>query len=370
MTKVLITGGAGFIGSHLADELLRTGYEVHALDSLIPQVHGAGQARPGYLDKDIELQIGDIRDSGAVERALDGVDGVFHLASAVGVGQSMYEVAHYTSVNDLGTAVLLEALIKRPVQRLVLASSMSIYGEGLYVDSIGNLAHTVARDRSDLERGAWEPHDANGLPLNPTPTPETKSPSLASVYALNKYAQERMCIMIGQAYAIPTVALRLFNVFGIRQSLSNPYTGVLAIFASRFLNNKPPLVFEDGNQRRDFVSVYDVARAFRLAYECREANGQVFNIGGGIAYTITEVAETVRDAVGSRVSPLITGKYRVGDIRHCYADISLAEKVLGYRPAESLREGMLEFVAWLNDQTADDLVERAAAELSSRGLTI
>src|SRR5512147_1933678 len=261
MGQMLITGGAGFIGSHLADALLARGHRVRALDNLAEQVHGAGQPRPAYLDPAVELIVGDVRDPAAVRRALNGVDAVFHLAAAVGVGQSMYEIAHYTDVNNRGTAVLLEALIDRPVQRLVVASSMSLYGEGLYRDADERLVSGAERPLAHLRAAQWEPMDAAGRPLTPVPTPETKPPSLASVYALSKFDQERLCLMIGRAYDIPTVALRFFNVFGPRQALSNPYTGVLAIFAARLLNDHRPAVFEDGRQRRDFVSVRDVARA-------------------------------------------------------------------------------------------------------------
>jgi dTDP-L-rhamnose 4-epimerase len=371
MTTVLITGGAGFIGSHLADELLRNGYHVRVIDCLLPQVHGTGQERPSYLSPEVELHIADIRDSAALERALSGVDGVFHLAAAVGVGQSMYEVTRYTEINNIGTAVLLEALIKNPVKKLVAASSMSIYGEGMYRDSANNPRDDVSRDRARIEQGEWEPRDSDGTLLMPTPTPESKRPSLASIYALSKYAQERMCLMIGEAYGIPTATLRLFNVFGSRQSLSNPYTGVLAIFASRLLNRNPLLIFEDGMQKRDFVSVGDVARAFRLAYESPAADGMSINVGSGRAYSILEVAALASKAIGTESASIgVSGTYRVGDIRHCYADITLAQRVLGYEPQTNLESGLGPFVEWLGGQRPDDQVEHATAELRSRGLTI
>src|SRR5688572_2369358 len=271
--RILITGGAGFIGSHLADELLAQGYRVRALDNLSPQVHGeAGEEgrRPGYLDREVELIRGDMRDHAAVARALEGVDAVYHLAAVVGVGQSMYEIERYVSVNTLGTAILLEALAKRPVERLVVASSMSIYGEGLYRRRDGSVVAGEERSLEQLQAHDWELRDADGEPLAPVATPESKSASVPSVYALSKYDQEQMCLKVGRAYGIPTVALRFFNIYGTRQALSNPYTGVLAIFGSRFLNGKPPLVNEDGHQQRDFVSIYDVARACRQALEVPE----------------------------------------------------------------------------------------------------
>ena len=265
--NILITGGAGFIGSHLVDELLTDGYRVRALDNLSPQVHGTDGSRPSYLNPEVELTVGDIRDPEVVRQALKGIDVVYHFAAVVGVGQSMYEIGKYTSTNNLGTAVLLEALIEQPVERLIVASSMSIYGEGLYQTPDGSLCAGFQRTQDQLKTGEWEVRNSAGEVLKPVPTPETKQPSLASVYALSKYDQERMCLMIGQSYGIPTVALRFFNTYGTRQSLSNPYTGVLAIFASRLLNNNPPLIFEDGYQQRDFVSIHDVVQACRLALE-------------------------------------------------------------------------------------------------------
>ena len=369
--RVLITGGAGFIGSHLADELLRHGYRVRALDNLSPQVHGEGRRRPSYLSADVELQVGDVRDDAAVTKALEGADVVVHFAAAVGVGQSMYQVAEYTSVNNLGTAVLLEAIAKRPVERLLVASSMSVYGEGLYRAPGGGVRVGVERGEAQLRASDWEVRDEEGRPLEPLPTPETKTPSLASVYALSKYDQERLCLMLGRAYKVPTVALRFFNVYGPRQALSNPYTGVLAIFAARLLNDSPPLVFEDGEQRRDFVSVYDVARACRLALENDAATGRVLNVGSGRSVTVSEVARRAAHAVGKpKIEPVVTGKCRVGDIRHCFADVSLAREVLGYEPKVEFSAGLEELAGWLAGQRADDRAEQARAELEARGLTL
>jgi dTDP-L-rhamnose 4-epimerase len=368
--RVLITGGAGFLGSHLADELLAHGYRVRALDNLAPQVHGDARQRPAYLADDVELVVGDVCDPEAVRRALDGVDAVYHFAAVVGVGQSMYEIAQYTRVNNLGTAVLLEALIERPVRRLVVASSMSLYGEGLYRTADGEIRTVGERSLEQLRRADWEWHDEAGRPLTPIATSEDKAPALASVYALSKFDQERMCLMIGRAYAIPTVALRFFNAYGPRQALSNPYTGVLAIFASRLLNGNPPRIFEDGWQHRDFVSVYDVAQACRLALESPAAPGEVFNVASGNVYTIREIAERVAAAIGKPgLLPEITGKYRVGDIRHCFADIGKARSVLGYRPRVLLEDGLSELAEWLQGQAADDRVAQASAELAARGLT-
>ncbi len=368
MALVLITGGAGFIGSHAADGLLAAGHEVRLLDNLAPQVHGHDRPRPSYLSKDAELIVGDVTDASSVERALRGVDMVLHLASAVGVGQSMYDIAPYVHTNELGTAVLMQALAKHPVSRLVVASSMSIYGEGLCLTAEGTEIHPEERPLDQLRNGKWELRDELGRRLDPLPTPETKRPALSSIYALNKYAQECMALITGKAYRIPTVALRFFNVFGPRQALSNPYTGVLAIFAARLLNGRPPLVFEDGLQRRDFVHVQDVARACRLALETEQTD-QVFNIGSGRSRTILSVAHDLAKVMGrADIGPEITGKYRAGDIRHCFADIGKSRALLGFEPGVRFEDGLEDLAGYLADQIADDQAEKATRELLQRGL--
>lgn len=370
MARVLVTGGAGFIGAHVTSELLERGDEVRVLDSLHPQVHGDDE-RPGYLSHDAELVVGDIRDGECVRHALQGVDEVVHLTARVGVGQSMYEIAEYTSVNSVGTGVLLEALLDQPVGRLVVASSMSVYGEGLYLGPDGAPCPSAERTRAQLERGEWEPVGPAGEPLSPVPTPETKPTSLSSVYALNKFDQERLCLLFGAAYHVPTVALRFFNVYGPYQALSNPYTGVLAIFASRLLNGRPPLIFEDGEQRRDFVSVHDVARACALALRSDAAAGEVVNVGSGRSVTVNEIASRLARILDAEaLEPEVTGEYRVGDIRHCFADVSRAEDLLGYEPQVDLEDGMTELAGWLEGQVAVDQVDAATAELRDRGLTV
>jgi dTDP-L-rhamnose 4-epimerase len=371
LQQVLITGGAGFIGSHLGDELLANGYRVRVLDTLEAQVHGDDRRRPDYLDPRIELVVGDVGDREVLSGALQGVDAVYHFAAAVGVGQSMYEVAHYTRVNNLGTAVLLEALVARPVKRLVVASSMSLYGEGLYRNARGETMLAGERSVEQLRSGEWELRGDDGEILEPAATPETKPAALASVYALSKFDQERMAMMIGRAYNMPVVALRFFNAYGPRQALSNPYTGVLAIFAARLLNGSSPKIFEDGLQQRDFVSVYDIARACRLALEQPAAEGEVFNIGSGEPHTVRDIAARLARLLGKEeLQPEITGKYRVGDIRHCYADIGKAQRMLGYEPQVRLDDGLAELAAWLESQAAVDRVAQASAELAARGLTL
>lgn len=368
--KVLITGGAGFVGSHLADELLAHGYEVRILDNLTPQVHGDG-GPPGYISPEVEWVLGDVRDPELVAFALQEIDAVFHLAAAVGVGQSMYQIAHYTSVNCEGTAVLLEELTKSRPERLVVASSMSIYGEGIYRSSNGMFVEGQERSLQQLAARDWEVRDVDGQPMEPVPTHEGKTPALPSVYAITKFQQERLCMTTGRAYGIPTVALRFFNIFGTRQALSNPYTGVLANFASRIMNGHPPLVTEDGGQRRDFVHVRDVTHACRLALETPEAGGRAFNVGSGISRSVLQIARAVAEALGREdLEPEVSGDYRKGDIRNCFADISLARAILGYKPQVSFAEGLREWAEWLQDQSAIDAVGQARQELLSRGLTI
>ncbi len=367
MANILITGGAGFIGRHVASALLARGDRVRVLDSLIEQVHPA-RSRPAELDPDVELQIGDIRDEASVAGALKGIDKVVHLAAEVGVGQSMYAVDRYTSVNDYGTAVLFQQLIDRPVERVVVASSMSIYGEGLYRTIDGELVEDVVRDGRN-PGGGWDPLDSRGRPLIPVPTPETKANGLKSVYAIGKFVQERLTLTLTRQYGMEGAALRLWNAYGPGQALSNPYTGVLAIFASRIANGQPPMVFEDGQQRRDFVHVRDVARAFLLALDHPQAAGGVFNIASGVDRSVEEVALLQAAAMGRPdLRPEITGKARAGDIRHCIPDLSKAAEVLDYSAQEDFGEGLAELAEWVARQEAEDRVVEARKELETRGL--
>lgn len=359
--RVLITGGAGFIGRRVTDALLEAGREVRVLDALIGQVH----SRPVALSPEVELMVGDVQDPEAVARALDGVDAIVHLAAEVGVGQSMYDVTRYVGANDLGTAVLMEQAVKRPIRRIVVASSMSVYGEGLYRAADGRLVEDAERRPG----GGWDILDAEGRPLAPVPTPEWKRPSLASVYALTKYVQERLTLTLAAAYGIEAVALRLFNVFGPGQALDNPYTGVLAIFASRILNGRPPMVFEDGRQRRDFVHVDDVARAFALALDRPGVAGSVFNVGSGRDVSIAEVGAEIARAMGRPdLEPEITGKARAGDIRNCFADVSAARERMGFEARTVFPDGLDRLAAWLEGRTAADRTADAQRELEMRGL--
>lgn len=371
--RVLVTGGAGFVGSHLVDALLARGDRVRILDNLDPQVHGPARRKPRWVPGDAEFIQGDMRSADDVRRGLRDVDVVYHLAAAVGVGQSMYQVADYTAVNTLGTANLLQALVdeRGGVEKLIVASSMSIYGEGRYTRPDGREPLNTLRGGDQLRDHQWEPRDVDGTVLTPAATDEGKPLDPTSIYALTKADQEKMVLMMGAAYGIPSVALRFFNIYGPRQALSNPYTGVAAIFSSRLLNGQPPLVFEDGEQKRDFVSVHDIVQALLLSAEEEAAVGKAFNVGSGRAVTVLEVAATLAGVLGTDVEAQVVGKYRVGDIRHCFADISLAREVLGYEPRVTFEEGMRELVDWLREQERpEDHVETHAAELAARGLTL
>ena len=368
--SVLIIGGAGFIGSHLADALLEDGHSVRVLDVLDAQVHPL-RSRPSYLPSEVEVIHGDVRDREALRRVLPAIQVVFHFGAAVGVGQSMYQVEKYVGTNSYGTAVLLDVLANEPhsVRKLVVASSMSIYGEGRYrCDSCGLITPSL-RTTEQMGRGQWEilcPHC--GRPAHPAPTGEDKPLMPTSVYAVTKRDQEELCLSVGRAYDIPTVALRFFNVYGPRQSLANPYTGVAAIFLSSLMNGKPPLIFEDGLQSRDFVHVKDIVQANLLAMDGDGADYMALNVGTGRPTTVRQVADVLRQELGVEAEPTITHRFREGDIRHCYADISRMGRTLGYRPSVTLEEGMADLIRWAVDERAVDLVDAATRELEAKGL--
>jgi dTDP-L-rhamnose 4-epimerase len=364
---VLVTGGAGFIGSHLVDELLSKGYRVRILDALLPQVHPQG--RPDYLNRHAELLIGDVRNGDDLRRALGGADVVVHFAAAVGVGQSMYKIEHYCSVNVQGTAALLEAVTRmreRPA-RMLVASSMSIYGEGLYRCASCGPQSPRLRPRAQLERREWDVLcPACGRPLQPAATPEDKPLLPTSVYAVNKRDQEEMVLAVGRSLPIPSVALRFFNVYGDRQALSNPYTGVAAIFSSCLLNGRRPPVFEDGAQARDFVHVSDIVQACRLAIES-DVEDEVFNVGTGRATSLLELLALLRREIRD-VEPELLGRFREGDVRACYADTSRIEKMLGYQPQVKLEEGLRALATWVASQQSVDRSRQALDELRSHRL--
>jgi len=368
--NVLVTGGAGFIGSHLVDELVAQDHRVRVFDALLPQVHGE-DAVPKYVNPAAEFVGGDVCDRRAVDAALEDIDVVFHEAAEVGVGQSMYQIERYVRANDLGTAVVLEAVLaRRPqIRKLVVASSMSIYGEGAYACEKCGLVAPQIRPAAQLRDRRWEVECPKcGKTLSPAPTNEEKPLFPTSVYAVTKQDQEQFCLAVGRSYEIPTVALRYFNVYGTRQALSNPYTGVCAIFSARLLNGNRPLIFEDGEQTRDFVHVSDIVRANLLALETSRADYEAINIGTGRPTSVRTVSKLLSKGLGLDIEPEIVGKYREGDIRHCVADISKAKSLLGYEPRVSLEEGIPELLSWVRAQAARDQVESATAELESRQL--
>ena len=368
--NVLVTGGAGFIGSHLVDALVARGHRVRVLDALVPQVHGEN-AVPAYLNSAADFIQGDMCERALADAALEDIDVVFHEAAEVGVGQSMYEIHRYVRANDLGTAVLLEAILaRRPqIKKLVVASSMSIYGEGAYTCAdCGSVAPQLRSSAQLLER-RWDLECPTcGGHLSPAPTTEEKPLFPTSVYAVTKQDQEQFCLSVGRSYGIPSVALRYFNVYGTRQALSNPYTGVCAIFSARLLNGNRPMVFEDGEQTRDFVHVSDIVQANLLALESDRANYQAINVGTGVATSVRTVSRLLAQGLGLDLEPEIVGKYREGDIRHCVSDISKAKSLLGYEPQVTLEQGIPELLSWVRAQAAEDQVASATAELESRQL--
>ena len=366
--KILVTGGAGFIGSHLVDALIRRGERVTVYDAFDPQVHG--KKKPEYLNPEAEILQGDVRNRASLKKVLKRSEVVFHEAAAVGVGQSMYQVQQYIDVNTHGTAILLDLLVneRTKVRKLIVASSMSIYGEGRYECQRCGPTDPPLREEKHLKKRQWELlcPNCHGR-LSPRTTPEEKPLHATSIYAFSKRHQEEMSLLIGQAYQLPTVVLRYFNTYGTRQSLSNPYTGVCAIFSSRIKNRKPPLLYEDGLQSRDFVHVSDIVQANLLVLDKKEADGQVFNVGTGKPTTIFEMAKALSALYGEKLEPRIVGKYRNGDIRHCIADISRLKQI-GFSPKMSLERGLQDLVSWGKRVRAIDRSEKADRELLAKGL--
>lgn len=370
--KILVTGGAGFIGSHLVDALIERGHEVRVLDSLDPQVHGTERKIPEYLSKKAEFIFGDISNEDVILRAIEDIEVIFHKAAAVGVGQSMYEIGRYVKTNTYGTAKLLNILVNREnsVKKLIVASSMSQYGEGKYECPNCGPVYPSSRPEEQMKKHIWDHMCPScGSFLKPLPTDEEKPLKPESIYAITKRDQEEMCMVVGKAYGIPTVALRYFNVYGPRQALSNPYTGCAAIFCSRIMNDKPPLIFEDGNQTRDFIHISDIVKANLLALEKNSSNYKIYNVGTGRAASIKYLAEVLIKIFDIKLKPKITETYRVGDIRHCYADIKKIKQDLGFAPAIQIEEGLKDLVKWVKRQPAiEDRTEKALRELEERKL--
>ncbi len=372
--RILVTGGAGFIGSFLVDALLERGYEVRIFDALVPQVHGLAQILPAYVNREAEFVKGDVRNREAMAGALEGVDVVYHLAAAVGVGQSMYEIQYYTDVNTLGGAVLLDLLAntKNQVRKILVASSMSIYGEGKYnCDDCGPV-YPRLRTETQLKTRDWEmkcPHC--GQDVHSVPTDEDKPLYPTSIYAITKRDHEEMFLSTGFAYGIPAVALRFFNTYGPRQALSNPYTGIMAIFSGRLLNQQPPIIYEDGKQSRDFTHVSDIVQGLLLALDRPEAAYQVFNLGTGVPSSVAEVAGLLsQHLTGGEIKPQILNQFRAGDIRHCYADLAKSRRLLGFEPQVSLQDGLDDLLTWVREQTAEDRFAQVERELAAKSLVV
>ncbi len=368
--NVLVTGGAGFIGSHLVAALLARGHHARVLDALVPQVHGA-VTQPARLPRDAEFLRGDVRDENALARALERADAVIHLAAEVGVGQSMYEITRYADVNTRGTAQLWQSITRSRAQigKVIVASSMSIYGEGAYACAQHGRVFPPPRSEAQLRARIWELRCPQcETMLTPLPTAEDKPLAPASTYAITKRDQEEFSLVLGRAYAIPTVALRFFNVYGSHQALSNPYTGAIAIFGARLKNGHAPLVYEDGNQIRDFIHVGDIVRAILLALENANGDGQAFNVGTGQPRTIYEVAQTLAQVTGAAIAPNVIQQFRAGDIRHCYADMTRLRATYGFEPQCAFRDGVSEWWAWAERELANDGARQANDELAARRL--
>lgn len=368
--KVLVTGGAGFIGSHLVEGLREADHDVRIVDNLDPQAHGEDAKLPDYLG-DVEFINGDVAEPDVWDRALDGVTHVVHFAAAVGLAQSMYEIDYYVRTNVMGTAHLLQAISTRkyPLERLLVASSMSLYGEGLYHCDHCGFEGTNRRQNEDLESERWELFCPQcGKEMRPIPTPESKQLQPSFVYSISKRDQEEMCLSVGRAYDVPTVALRFFSAYGPRQALSNPYTGVAAIFASRLMGGAPPLIFEDGEQTRDFIHVRDVVSACMKGLFKEDVADVALNIGTGKPVTISQVAAVLQKALGGPDAEIL-GNYRHGDIRHCFPDVGAAKEILDWEATLELEDGVVDLVEWVASQTGHaERLDAAFDELRERGL--
>lgn len=364
LSKVLVTGGAGFIGSHIVDLLVDEGYNVRILDNLDPQVHE--ESSPPHLNPKAELIIGDVTDKDVWPKVLGGIAHIIHLAGVVGINQSMYQPIRYLKANSLGAASLYEALLKEPhlrrsIKKIIVASSKTIYGEGAYKCRGHGLVYPGLRPLEQLRSRDWEVHcPVCGEDLVPVGITEEKPPQNLSVYALSKYDLERLALMYGEALDVPTIALRYFSAYGPRQSLSNPYSGVCAIFISRLMNSKPQVVFEDGQQLRDFIYVEDIAKATLLALEKGE-NTDYYNVGSGVPSSINLLAGMLKELFDSSIEPELSNDFRVGDTRSDFADITKITRDFGFKPTWSLKKGLEELIKWSADKSAIDRFEESVA---------
>lgn len=369
--KILITGGAGFIGTHLCKKLLEKNYEVIVYDNLSPQIHGENKKIPQWLKEKVSFIKADIRDKESLKEAVLKVDKIIHLAAETGVGQSMYEVQRYTEVTIQGTSILWDILVneKNHVNKVILSSSRAVYGEGKYKCMKCGTIYPESREISVLQEKQWDINcSICGEKLYLCATDEKSLLKPTSIYAICKKTQEEVCMIMGKAIGIPVSILRYQNVYGPLQSLNNPYTGILSIFTSRLKNGKAIQVYEDGLESRDFVHVDDVTDGTILALEDERANYEIFNIGNGESTTVFHLAKILTECINPRLKPIITGKYRVGDIRHCYADIRKAQKLIGYNPKYNIEIGIRDFLSWAENEETKDFSEYAENELREKGL--
>jgi dTDP-L-rhamnose 4-epimerase len=370
--RILITGGAGFIGSNLALKLLNKGYVVTILDNLSAQVHGKRANLNPKLKGKVKFINADVRNPLALKLGLADADVVVHLAAETGMGQSQYEISKYVSVNVQAQAELLQLMVsgRHQVRKLIIASSSRIYGEGMYHCEIDGVVYPHGRPKTQLEQGKWGIScPICGEAILPLPNKESALPCPTSIYAVSKLAQEHLALVFGNTYNIPTIVLRYQNVYGPGQALSNPYTGIISIFSARILNGQPPILYEDGNPTRDFVYIDDVVQATVLAIESTSPVCQVINVGSGCAINIKKIAGQLLKSMGSDLKIQISGEFRVGDVRNSSADISLARRILGYSPQYNIKDGLAKYVIWLRKhQRVKDRSKLASDQLKRLNL--
>jgi dTDP-L-rhamnose 4-epimerase len=364
MAKVLVTGGAGFIGSHLVDALVERGHEVAAFDNLDPAAHPQPAKWPAYANPKCKYILGDVRDKEALRQAMKDVDVVFHHAAAVGSGISMIDIGRFVEVNSLGTANVLELAIENQqrIKKLIVASSMTVMGEGTYECGQHGVYYPFLRPVEQLARSEWElrcPHC--GEPSKPLAMKEDRPLLPLTIYGLTKMDEELETMLVGGFYKMPVVAFRYFSVYGPRQSLTNPYTGVIARFGTRVITGKAPLIYEDGSQLKDVIHVRDVVRANLLAMERIEANYHVFNLGNGEGLSVFRIGQLISEKLGSRLQPILTGQYRRGDARHGWADISKACRLLTWQPSLSAEDGFADLCLWLKALPEEQLEQAIKA---------
>ena len=370
--KVLITGGAGFIGLGTANRLISLGYDVRVFDNLNKQIHPDPRESLSRLDPKVELICGDVRDRAALQAALEGVEVVYHFAAETGVGQSMYEIERYSEVTIQGTAVLCDCIIKKRgrIKKIILSSSRAVYGEGQYRCKNCSIVYPEPRSSAQLNASNWDSVCPQcGAEITPVPCQETSPCHPISIYGITKKVQEDLLNIVSKTYKIQVVILRYFNVFGGGQCVSNPYTGVLSIFTSRMLLNKDIEIYEDGQMQRDFVSIQEVVNSNVKALELGNSGMLILNVGSGKPRTIMQLAECLKKEINSKSSINMTGRYRIGDIRHCFADISKTNDFIGQLQKDSFKQGIKDLVNWIRNKKITAPLEQSITELSDYALT-